>query len=209
MRQRTYRPWIPFWVDKWLSGSTRLELEPAERSVWIDLLALAAKDEGHIRANQGVPYLERQLAGLLVVPEELLRITIEKCLSEKVNKLRRETDGTYFVINWDKYQLSERQQRNVMKKIADLGEDKIKEEFERLWLSWPRDRRFKKQYCFGRFHALCQRGELEEFRAAVRSYVDLIKIKKVKENFDQAILHIATFLNNWKDYQRFKYEPPL
>jgi hypothetical protein len=31
----------------------------------------------------------------------------------------------------------------------------------------------------------------------------------VKENFDQAILHIATFLNNWKDYQGFKYEPPL
>lgn len=62
--------WIPLWVDKWLWGSTRIELEPDERSVWVDLMALAAKDDGYIRANVGVPYAHQQLAGMLCVSVE-------------------------------------------------------------------------------------------------------------------------------------------
>ena len=64
--------WIPLWVDKWIFGTTRIELEPDERSVWIDLMAVAAKDHGYIRANVGVPYPSHQLAGLLCITEELL-----------------------------------------------------------------------------------------------------------------------------------------
>ena len=61
MKKRKVDPWFPFWVDKWLFGSTRIELEPDERGVFVDLLSLSKKDSGYIRANEGVPYLESQL----------------------------------------------------------------------------------------------------------------------------------------------------
>jgi hypothetical protein len=56
--------WFPFWVDKWIWGSMRIEFEPIERAIWVDLLALAAKDDGYIRANEDIPYPLEQLAGI-------------------------------------------------------------------------------------------------------------------------------------------------
>jgi hypothetical protein len=109
MDQRINKAWIPFWVDKWIFGSTRLELEPDERSVWLDLLALASKNEGYIRANEETPYPETQLAGLLVISIELLQRTINKCIQN--NKLTILENGTLFITNWGKYSLSERHKR--------------------------------------------------------------------------------------------------
>ena len=103
--------WIPLWVDKWLFGSTRIELEPDERSVWVDLMALASKDRGHVRANVGIAYPMAQLAGMLCVNEELLARTLAKC--EKVGKIKRFEDETYFLINWEEYQLSGRHKRRI------------------------------------------------------------------------------------------------
>jgi hypothetical protein len=105
--------WIPLWVDKWIFGSTRIELAPDERSVWLDLLLLASRNEGHIRANEGVPYLNSQLAGLLVVSEELLMRTIDKCI--QYGKVERMDDNTLFVVKWRDYQLSKRHQRRINK----------------------------------------------------------------------------------------------
>ena len=72
MRQRTGKDWFPLWVDKWIFGSTRIELEPDERAVWVDLLALAAKDDGWVRANNNIPYQTQQLSGLLNISLDLL-----------------------------------------------------------------------------------------------------------------------------------------
>lgn len=111
--------WIPLWVDKWIFGTTRIELEPDERSVWVDMMALAAKDHGFIRANVGIPYPPQQLSGLLCITEELLARTIQKCLA--VGKLAECKDsGGYYLPNWGEYQLSERHKRRFKEKIEDV-----------------------------------------------------------------------------------------
>jgi hypothetical protein len=95
--------WIPLWVDKWLWGSTRIELSHEERAIFIDLLALASKDNGFIRANETVPYPIEQLSGMLRASSELVSQTIKKCI--KFDKLT-DNSGILFVNNWQEYQLT-------------------------------------------------------------------------------------------------------
>lgn len=101
--------WIPFWIDKWIFGSLRIEHTLEERAVWIDLLALAAKDNGYIRANEETPYPIQQLAGMLIIPEEKLCSAIEKFI--ETNKLEKEKNGTLHVTTWEKYQFTDRYKR--------------------------------------------------------------------------------------------------
>ena len=117
-RGKTY-DWIPLWIDKWIFGSTRIELEPAERSVWTDFMALAAKDDGFIRANEKTGYLPRQLAGMLCISEKLLQSSIEKFL--KFGKIRDEGNTIYRLVNWEEYSLSERHKRRVMSEKSDIA----------------------------------------------------------------------------------------
>jgi len=105
--------WIPLYVDKWIFGSTRIELGPAERGVFVDLLAFGAKDGGFIRANEITPYPHTQLAGLLNIPVELLKTTIAKCLH--FDKLQEPAPGIYLLTNWENYQFSDRYIREVNK----------------------------------------------------------------------------------------------
>lgn len=124
MRKKEPLTWIPLYIDKWLYGSTREELEADECSVWIDLLALAGKDDGFIRANEGFPYSEARLAGLLGRPEELVHRTIEKCIKtftanpDERPKLTRLPDGTLYVTNWAEYQLSDRHARRFSREAS-------------------------------------------------------------------------------------------
>jgi len=108
MKDRKTNPWFPFWIDKWLFGSTRIELQPDERGVFVDLMSLSKKDDGFIRANEGVPYLESQLCGLLNITPELLKRTLEKCL--KFKKVKKLDDGTLYMTSHDNYKLSQRHQ---------------------------------------------------------------------------------------------------
>src|SRR4030042_5560806 len=93
--------WFPFWVDKWIFGSMRLEFNPAERALWIDLLAVAAKDDGFIRANEETPYLPKQLAGMLVYEETFFTETIEKFI--EMGKMDRDENGVLYICQWEKY----------------------------------------------------------------------------------------------------------
>jgi len=120
-RGKTYE-WIPLWVEKWLWGSTRLELEHDERAIWIDLLVIASKDDGFIRANEDIPYLDLQLAGLLCCDVDLLKRTIEKCI--KYKKIEILKNGTFRIINWDAYQLTDRHKRRLMSDKADIMTEK-------------------------------------------------------------------------------------
>lgn len=113
--------WIPLWVDKWLFGSTRIELKPDERSVWVDLMALAAKDNGYIRANPVTPYPIRQLAGLLNISEELLLRALKRFL-ETEKLLENEIPGIYYLLKWDEFALSD----DYKKRINRLGRDYFK-----------------------------------------------------------------------------------
>lgn len=113
--------WFPLDVDSWLFGSTRLELAADECAVWIDFLALGAKDNGHIRANVGFPYPITSLAGMLGRPVELVERTIAKCSTTHTDdpnerpKLTKMPDGTLYITNWENYQFSERWVRKVNK----------------------------------------------------------------------------------------------
>jgi hypothetical protein len=105
------KPWLPLWVDSWLFGSTRLELSIEQRATFTDFLCLACKDTGFIRANEGIPYPTAQLAGLLGIPEALIIETIDRCL--EVGKIERKPDGTLYVTNWERYQLTPRHKRRL------------------------------------------------------------------------------------------------
>ena len=58
---------------------------------------------------------------------------------------------------------------------------------------------------------LMRQGLSKEIVRAFNGYVDYLKMRKVRDNFDQEVLNPATFLmkNRWKDYVDFKYSPPL
>lgn len=103
--------WIPLWIDPWLFGSTRIELTLPQRAIWIDLLTLAGKDSGFIRANEGVAYPLGQLAGYLSVPVDILSETIDRLIETK--KLTRLEDGTLFVTKWNDYQISAQYRRRI------------------------------------------------------------------------------------------------
>ena len=120
--------WIPLWVDKWLWGSTRHELAHDERAVFIDLLALASKDDGFIRANPVTPYPLDQLAGMLCAPRELLERTIST--SKRFGKIVEPVEGVFRIASWQDYQLSDRRKRdlnpedNVISEKAEHGSEK-------------------------------------------------------------------------------------
>ena len=117
--QRKTDVWFPFFIDKWLFGSTRYELEPDEQSAWLDLLVLSKKDDGFIRANEVTPYPITQLAAFFNKPEELIRRTIKKLLNPKVGKLEEPMPGIYYVPSQESYELSDRQKRRIKAKETD------------------------------------------------------------------------------------------
>jgi len=122
MIKRSARNWIPFWGDKWLFGSMRQEFDVAERGIWWDLMPIAMKDEGFIRANEDTPYPIQQLAGMLIVPEDLLERTIEKFIEKgKYTKLK---NGTLYITNWNKYCFTDRH----MRRLEDEPEDEMSAE---------------------------------------------------------------------------------
>lgn len=202
-RGRTY-DWIPLWIDKWLWGSTRHELMPAERSIWIDLMVLAAKDDGNIRANETTGYPTPQLAGMFCVSIEELESTIEKCIEH--GKLKKLGNGILFIINWKEYSLSLRHKKRVMSRLPGHGvtlngppyksmspyrsksksssKNKEKEKidltggFDKFWSFYPK--RVHKQDAQAAYAALIRAGTKdEEITAAVDGYKNLL--------FDQAL----------------------
>ena len=103
--------WFPWWPDKWIFGSIRIEFSPAERGIWVDMLSLASKDSGHIRANEETPYPIQQLAGMLIIPEDILIKAIDKFV--KFEKITKTKAGTLYVTKWEKYQFTERHKRRI------------------------------------------------------------------------------------------------
>jgi len=223
--------WIPFWVDKWIWGSMRIECTVEERSVWIDLLALGAKDDGWIRANEDIPYPLEQLAGMLRIPVDKLKKAINKFV--RLKKLTRFPNKTLYITEWKKYQFTDRHKRRVMSAETDIESSETdtieknrieqnkkeeennmyEEEFEKLWKSYPKEGRFKKDYCLKKFKVLCKAKKLDEFRKTTQGYASFLDYKKNVENFPQKPMHLSTWLNNWEgekeQYIGFKYEPPL
>ena len=118
MKKRTPdKFWFPWWPDKWIFGSMRIECTAEERGIWLDLYCIASKDNGFIRANEETPYPISQLAGMLIIPEKTLREAIEKFIELKDKdgngKLTRTEFGTLYITKYEKYQFTDRHKRRV------------------------------------------------------------------------------------------------
>lgn len=120
--------WYPFFIDKWLWGSTRHELIVKKdedniidlRGIWMDLLTLSRKDDGWIRANENTPYPLKQLAGYFCVPLNMLELTIKKCI--KFGKLSEPSAGIYYVNSTGDYSFSDRHKYTIQQKNSQKNE---------------------------------------------------------------------------------------
>lgn len=145
--------WIPLWVDKWIFGSTRIELKHDERAIWVDLLALASKDSGYIRANPDTEYPVRLLAGMLNADTELLERSLQRCI--ETGKIRKAENGIgFYLINWKEYQLSQRHKRRFERMSAKAATMSAKAatrvEYSRVEYS-KEDKKKKEKNCFDLF----------------------------------------------------------
>lgn len=90
---------------RWIDGSIREDLEPDERSVWADLMALAGLTReprrGFIERSKGIAYKKAVLLPRLNITEELFDRTVAKCVEE--GRLTVLPDGTMHLTNWERY----------------------------------------------------------------------------------------------------------
>jgi len=222
--------WFPWWPGKWIFGSVRIEFNPAERGIWVDLLSFASMDDGHIRANEETPYPLQQLAGMLIIPEKELDAAIKKFI--KYKKLTRTKTGTLYVTKWEKYQFSDRHKRRVEGEMSEeedmvspkkdaiiynstLNNNKLNnntyiDEFSQFWNYY--NFKVAKQDTLKAFKALRRKGTtLNEIMDAAKGYFNHLKNEKVHNNFEKSQKYPAGFLRNnyWKDFIGVVYKPPM
>ncbi len=217
----------------------RIEFNTEERGVWVDLMCLAGKDDGFIRANEDIAYPYTQLAGMLIIPEDLLIKTIEKFI--KAKKLTLKKNGVLYITEWEKYQLSrtakhyaekgrseqkcshgdkkckpeesivEEKENRIEYKYTD-GE--IQKHFNAFWESYPRN--IAKLDSRNAFNVLIRKEGIDIIVDATNGYNDFLKIKRVKKGIDlkeqmDYIMYPASFLikEKWRDFIGVVYKPKL
>ncbi len=220
MKKRTPEKfWFPWWPDKWIFGSIRIEFTPAERGIWVDLLSLASKDDGHIRANEETPYPIQQISGMLVIPERKLKDAIEKFI--KKEKLTRLKTGTLYVTKWEKYQFGERHRRRIKAQMsgksavaagkkAPILKDSIKKKIKRkkkieytpaflsFYKEYPKQTGQKVAFTAWREHPKKNHNELIE---AAKNYYQKCKYLKTGLEFiKDASGFIRLSKEYWKDF---------
>ena len=102
LRQSRASTHFKFFAERYLWGSTKHELEPDERSVWLDFLCMATMNFGEVEI-----FSREYLAQQLLIPSELLDRSIEKF--QKFGKVKRkykkrEKKEIFSLSNWDNYQ---------------------------------------------------------------------------------------------------------
>ena len=126
-RQSRVTTHFKFYSEKYLWGSTRSELSPDERAVWIDFLCLASMNFGEIEL-----YSRDQLAQQLLITRGLMDRSIEKFIKfgkikKKFNK--REKKEIFSIVNWSRYQADYLTKR--LKKSTSYEEKKRIEKLEK------------------------------------------------------------------------------
>jgi len=103
MPEPVRRRWIKLWTHESLTGTLRRELEPDERSIWWDFLALAgdSAEPGKICVYPGVPMTKDQLCQVLNVSGELLDRAMQKLIRSGRIYVN---NGIIHIANWEKYQ---------------------------------------------------------------------------------------------------------
>lgn len=123
----TRRHWVKLWVGEWLDGTTRFELTPEQRLLWIDLLALAGRSRfpGMIYPGVGegekkIGYPLSYLAGVLSFQPDGLRNALD-ILSRHghITITESATDCLIIgIVNWDKYQSEYQRQKGSRKEVT-------------------------------------------------------------------------------------------
>jgi len=97
----------------WLDGSIRMDLTPAERGVWMDLISLASETrerDGTLNFAPGKPMSKEYIANRLRIPLDLLESTIKACKKDSnkenngVQRIMEYPDGTLYLPNYMHYQ---------------------------------------------------------------------------------------------------------
>lgn len=117
-KQSRANTYIKFFPEKYLWGSTKTELLPDERSVWLDFLCLGSMNFGVIEV-----YSRDQLAQQLMISRELLDRSCEKFI--KYDKIKRRYNKKkkkeiFKIVNWSRYQADYLTKR--VKKSSTYGE---------------------------------------------------------------------------------------
>ncbi|NOR53121.1 MAG: hypothetical protein GQ536_03420 [Candidatus Aminicenantes bacterium] len=130
-RQSRATTHFKFYSEKYLWGSTRSELSPDERSVWIDFLCLETLNFGVIEV-----YSRDQLAQQLLISRELLDRSIKKFIkSGKVKRKynKREKKEIFAIVNWSRFQadyLTKRAKKSASYEIKESGGEVEKSDTE-------------------------------------------------------------------------------
>jgi hypothetical protein len=114
--------WFAVNAKGWLQGTIRTQLTREERSVWIDLLAVASEcriRDGSLMHGKGSPMSRQYISDILQVPLELLNLVIEKCcqdpnLADEKHRIEIWEDGTIYITNFIKYQPDGVNRRPIM-----------------------------------------------------------------------------------------------
>jgi len=99
-RRLNTKPWIKFYTEPWLTGTTRQDFNYRQRSVFMDFICLAKRKNGIIEIEN-----RKTLAMMWVVPLKLLNETIEKCVKTgKFSKISTSAKEAFLVNSWAEYQ---------------------------------------------------------------------------------------------------------
>ena len=130
--------WFKVHAKSWLQGSIRTQLTLEQRSVWIDLLALASEckiRDGSLRHGLGQPMSRDYIASILCIPVKLLNETIIICINDKnleddKHRIELWEDGTIVIANFERKQgvpegkrvLPETEQERKLREIRQLSQ---------------------------------------------------------------------------------------
>jgi hypothetical protein len=118
------KSWIKDWIDPNLNGPDRIDMTPAQRSVWNDLRRLAAVGlaEGTIKGKDGKAPSLRYIARVLNVSPGLVSRTMTIC--SKTGRTRVDEYGIH-LITWEQEQVSGiSQPGSTQRRVDNIDPDK-------------------------------------------------------------------------------------
>lgn len=111
--------WFKIYGERWFMGSTRWELSPEQRSIWVDLLARASINQVPGRIEY---FSLEQLSDQFQVNLALLEETLKRC--KEVNKIKYYPEkNLILIINWKKYQSEYERQKSYRQQ--DGGQSRV------------------------------------------------------------------------------------